>query len=168
MSEAREKIDAVVAAVLSGKKIPIDLLELQGHLEDLERDEGVVWNTGSTPHHVYSNRSIPDWYDYSIDRLDDFLSEKRYDQLKAGAKPTAREVKKWREAWIEDFGEDSEWDGGYLTRTVEDSKGRKVVVLVQTSGGGWDYSETLEGVFRSREDALKAIRSNEHSILKPF
>ena len=168
MSEAREKINAVVAAVLSGKKIPIDLLELQGHLEDLERDEGVMWNTGSTPDYVYSDRSIPEWCDFSIDRLDEYLSEARYKKLKAGAKPTKKEVEMWRKAYLEDCRDDPEWDGGYLFRSIEDSKGREVVVLVETSGGGWDYGESIEGVFRSREEAEKAMFSNDHPILESF
>ena len=168
MSVSREKIDAVVAAVLAGKKVPIDLDALQGHLENLEQEDGVEWNTGSTPDYVYSDSPIPDWYDYSIDLLDDYLSEERYDELKAGAEPTAKEIEKWREAYIEQFFEDPEWDGGYLVRTIRDSKGREIAALLLTSGGGWDYGESIDGLFRTADDAYVAMNANEHVVLEPF
>jgi len=168
MSEAREKIDSMVEVVLNGEELPISLSDLQGYLEDLERDEGVPWYTGSQPDFVYADLPIDEWEKYSADRIYDKITEERYNELYEGAEPTKKEIEMWREAVIADFYDDPEWDGGYILRAIRDSSGREVVALLHTSGGGWDYSESIVGVFRSHEEAREAIPANDHTILEGF
>ena len=168
MSVARRTVDAVVAAVLEGKDLPVELFELQNYLVDLEREEGVIWDAGNTPDFVYSYLPDPDWDDYCVDRLTDNLDEARLEALRAGAEPTAEEIEMWSNAYIEVFLEDPDWFGGYEYRTVKDSRDRKVVVVLEKTGGGWDYDESIFGVYQTREEAYKAIEEEGRGILEAF
>lgn len=168
MSDPRQNIDAVVAAVLDGEDLPFETNEIQEFLEDLESDGDLEWHTGSEPDYVYSDLEIPDWDEESGAWIEDHVSESRSSELEAGGDPTDAEKQMWREAYIENFLEDPEWDGGYVVRTFTDSEGREVAALLHTSGEGWDYAESIEAVYASEEEAYAAMDSKEHTILEPY
>ena len=165
-SEARKIIDAVVAAVLEGKDLPVSLIDLEIRLGELDELEAVEWQTDSDPDFRYSNIEAPDWDDISLDWLWDDLDETRRDALKAGAKPTAKEIQLWSEAYLDSFSQDPQWDGVYDIRTIKDSRGREIVALVSITGDCGDCEEQIDDVFRNRKETLAAIKSYEHTFLE--
>ena len=166
MSEARRKIDAVVEAVLGGKKIPVGEVELHRCLENLYHEEGLEWKCGDPTRFAYYDAYDDQLYEFFVEFFPEDLDDQRRRAIEAGAEPTEAEIGRWRAAFTENFLDDPDWHGWYEFHPLHDSQGREAVVLLRKTGGGWDYEEKIQGVYRTQGEAERVVLDRQHTILE--
>jgi hypothetical protein len=159
-------IDEIVEAVLAGNEhnLPMSLDEIDALMNELAID-GLIpdWHGNWEA----LGRYIPDSYVSEYDDEDrsyllaGHVDDKRLQELEEGAAPTKDEVVQWKKAWTEDALESgSEVGHGVQIKEIADSLGRSIFALIESSGGGWDYDEAIEGLFARCEDAEKYLRQD--------